>query len=455
MIKTKTENSITFHIETLERPENLVEEKLFSEIAQTFSNKIEYLPNPDEKLISGGYHAFLHGLYLAYSEHRPFTLSPDMIWLLVLQGISNHVNYEHKSGNNLFPQLKEPRTITIRNDNIKLGNPDNPWHETTSALSNEVEKIVGSDIISDLRTDFSTTNIASKVANEITILDTFKPYFTYAIYASICGIPELKLEGSSGDWNQVLQKLDTLKKYELEWWYNDLKPIITNIKNTAEGNIDNEFWMHIFKVHTVEDYGPPKRIDGWITKFFPYNQKGERIKLNEIGGFNIESIFKELPPQIVCVGFKHLLCDLNDIVLEETFLEYWGGFISTSQDTETQFLKPEINWFISYPTSILERYDDPETDIDEQMPPSKILHNLTTIPEEVFLIKKWHALELNFLRKVIIPEHIKHLNFKFLIINGDVDNTTLEKLKSYFNPSKTFVKINGNPLYDKPNDIID
>ncbi len=90
----------------------------------------------------------------------------------------------------------------------------------------------------------------------------------------------------------------------------------------------------------------------------------------------------------MCVGFKHLLCDLNDIVLEETFLEYWGGFISTSQDTETQFLKPEINWFISYPTSILERYDDPETDIDEQMPPSKILHNLTTIPEEIFLIKK-------------------------------------------------------------------
>jgi hypothetical protein len=442
MIITKTENSITFHIETLERPQSLVKEEAFRQLAQKFSSKIEYLPNPDTKLIDGGHHAFLYGLYLAYAEHRPFTLSPDMIWLLILQGIANHVNFSHEAGNNLFPQLQEPRTITIENNKIKLGDPESPWHETTEALSKEVEQIVGSEIVGELRADFSTTTTAAKVVSEITILDTFKPYFTYQTRMSICGIPELKLEGSVADWNHVLEKLEVLKKYDLKWWYDDLKPIITKIKNTAEATIDNEFWMHIFKVHTVEDYGPPNRIDGWITKFFPYDRDGERINLKEVGGFQVEDIFKKLPTQVVSVDFKHLLCDATGVVIETTPLEYWGGFMGVSQEANSHFLKPEINWFISYPTSIFERYGDSEEE-DSHFPPSRKIHNLTTIPEEIFRVNEWHVLELNFLGKVDIPERMATLTCNILIINGIISEETIKRLCSYFDLTKRILMING------------
>jgi hypothetical protein len=454
MITTKTENSITFHIETLERPDTLVKEEAFSQIAQHFSSKIEYIPNPDETLIAGGHHAFLYGLYLAYSEHRPFTLSPDMIWLLILQGIANHVNFSHQAGNNLFPQLKELRTITIENNKIKLGDPKSPWHETTEALSQEVEQIVGSEIVGELRADFSTTSTAAKVVSEITILDTFKPYFTYAVAVSVCGIPELKLEGSVGDWNRVLEKLEVLKKYDLEWWYDDLKPIISNIKNTAEASIDNEFWMQIFKVHTVENYGPPKQIDGWITKFFPYDRDGERINLSEVGGFTVEDIFKKLPTQVVSVDFKHVLRNLAGEVLETTPLEYWGGFMGVSQDSDTHFLKPEINWFISYPTSIFERYGDSDAKTDPYFPPSNKVHNLIVIPEEIFRVKEWHALELNFLGKVEIPERMAELKFNILIINGAIDEETIKRLCSYFDLTKRIIMINGEK-YGHISGIID
>ena len=449
MITTKTENSITFHIETLERPEQLAEERVFSEIAQTFSNKIEYLPNPDEKLIDGGYHSFLYGMYLAYSEHRPFTLSPDMIWLLILQGISNHVNHQKKSGNNLFPHLGEGRTISIRNDKIKLGDSTSPWHKTTSAFSEEIEKIVGAELVGELRADFSTTTLASKVVSEITIMDTFKAYFKYVIHRAICGIPEITLEGSVNDWNHLLDKLEILKKYDLSWWYDDVKPIIEKIKNTAAEIIDTKFWMHMFKIHTKDEYGEPKSIDGWITKFFPFYKNGGRIDLKEQTGILIEDIFELLPKQMVHVDFTHVLTDAKGNPIEETAMEYWGGFVGIAQDSKTQRLTPKIDWFVSHAAKQFERDIDVEKESSEYYSPAKMFHNITQIPDEVFEKQEWDELGLFFLGKVNIPERFKEIKFKDLYISGTIDDETTERLKSYFNWKRKYILINGERLGEK------
>ncbi|WP_298513701.1 DUF4419 domain-containing protein [uncultured Kordia sp.] len=456
MIKTKIENSITFHIETLDRPTDLVEEKAFSEIVQTFSNKIEYLPNPDEKLISGGYHSFLYGLYLAYSQHRPFTLSPDMIWLLVLQGISNHVNHQRKSGNDLFPQLSAGQVIAIRNDNIKLGDPTSPWHEATSTFSDEIEKILGADLVSELRADFSTTTLASKVVSEITIMDTFKAYFEYIIYRCICGIPEMTVEGSAGDWNHLLDKLDILKKYDLAWWHEDLYPIITKIRNTAQEDIDNEFWMNIFKIHTIEEYGSPKYIDGWITKFFPFSKNGGRIDLKECTGISIEDIFKMLPKQMIHVDFKHVLVN-TDGATEKTDMEYWGGFVGITQDHQTQRLTPKIDWFVSHAAKEFERDIDIEKESAEYGKPAKMFYNISQIPEEVFEKQEWEDLGLFFFGKVVIPERFKDIKFYSLYIGGDIDVETTERLTSYYQSEEIrfSIYINGNPLFEKEEIPID
>ena len=36
-------------------------------------------------------HPLVTALHLAYAEHRPVRLSPDMIWLLICQGVAQHV----------------------------------------------------------------------------------------------------------------------------------------------------------------------------------------------------------------------------------------------------------------------------------------------------------------------------------------------------------------------------
>jgi hypothetical protein len=445
MIRTK--NSVTFHIETLERPKKLVEEKPFSEIVKTFSDKVEFLPNPDAKLIPGGYHSFIYGLYLAYSEHRPFTLSPDMIWLLVLQGISNHVNFSHESGNNIFPNFTDKKKIVIQNDKIKIGDPSSPWGESIEEFSNEIEEIFGSEMIGDLRSDFSTTTAASKVVSEITIMDTFKAYFKYIVFTTICGIPEMKLEGTTDDWNHLLNKLQILKKYDMEWWYNDLKPILTNIKNTSKENIDTDFWMQMFKIHTIEEYGNPKYIDGWITKFYPYDRSGKRFDISKISMLSVEDIFKELPKQVVTVDFKHQLKDNFGNIIGETPLEYWGGFVGISQNHNTQFLKPEIGWFVSHPMKTFEKDVDAKREANEYYQPSKAYYNLTKIPDEVFKEKrKWDVLSLDFLGKCTNIARMKEIEFSALYLNGDIDDEAIKHIEASSNVKRKYILINGKRL---------
>jgi hypothetical protein len=38
------------------------------------------------------YHPFIASVHLAFAEHRPLVLSPDMIWTAILQGLAHHTH---------------------------------------------------------------------------------------------------------------------------------------------------------------------------------------------------------------------------------------------------------------------------------------------------------------------------------------------------------------------------
>ncbi len=37
-------------------------------------------------------HGLVHAVYLAFSQHRPLVLTPDVIWITLAQGFAQHVN---------------------------------------------------------------------------------------------------------------------------------------------------------------------------------------------------------------------------------------------------------------------------------------------------------------------------------------------------------------------------
>ena len=58
----------------------------------------------------------------------------------------------------------------------------------------------------------------------------------------MCGIPKVKLIGSSDDWAQLIEKTKKLAEFELEQWISSLIPVLEKILKAYEGEVDTVFW---------------------------------------------------------------------------------------------------------------------------------------------------------------------------------------------------------------------
>ena len=79
---------VTIKIEELSRPDALLPVWKVDKDVNTLSVNVD----ADRLVLQYGNHPFFYGMYEAYASHRPFVLSPDMIWLLISQGFSHHIN---------------------------------------------------------------------------------------------------------------------------------------------------------------------------------------------------------------------------------------------------------------------------------------------------------------------------------------------------------------------------
>lgn len=350
---------ITFLVEDLEKPtqslittdyDNLWRNLILSDYDLTFYQverdslivpyEIVATGDAPEKLVTYGYNSFFNGMYRAYSEHCPFVLSPDMIWLLISQGFANHINSNAEELRHLFVNFEGKRELIVQNDKIDPDWPDSPWEEIFPEFINQISKYTMPELTDIFDTDFSTTTITEKIASQITLMDAFKEYFEFIILRVACGIPEITLLGTPDDWEDLRARALRLAKYGLEWWISEIDPLLEQFTETSRGNIDTQFWMNMFKIHSKGGCGMPDTFDGWIIKFFPYDTYGKRNDLQKIVGI------RSLPSEIVKVDLKHRTQEPSGNIVKETQLELWAGFIGLEQDEESFSLTPRIGWMI-------------------------------------------------------------------------------------------------------------
>jgi len=350
------QNGVTFQIEELSKPKESLPLNSFNEICEnlilfdastsryeTKKKNMNSLFNIiaksqlSDSLVDFGYHSFFGGMYRAYADHRPFVLSPDMIWLLISQGFAQHIHANSEALRHYFVDFSGKETLIVETNEITLDNPNSPWEKIFPEFTKQVAAYTGSEFINVLTADFTTTTPVEKMASEITIMETMKPYFDYTI-TTLCGIPEITLQGTTEDWQKILEKTKQLEKYDLQWWTNALEPILEEFIKASKGEINKEFWRNMFKVHSQKEYGKLAIIDGWIVRFFPYDNKQQRNNLKEL---EYES-GRNLPNEIVKVDLKYI----NLATGETTPLELWAGFFGVEQNKENFALTPKIGWMI-------------------------------------------------------------------------------------------------------------
>jgi hypothetical protein len=342
-------------------------------------------PNPNEtpteRLIrlhrgSGVMHPFVGAVHAAYQNHRPLILSPDMFWLLIIQGLAQHINHSPEKYREQFVAFSGKTCLEVHRDDFIKGALENTWEDVFSEFSAKIQQHVGDRNYSSIVAEFSTTGRVEKAAFEIVLMDCVQSYFKFVVH-SLCGIPEVILEGEPEDWARVRNKTQVLgAMFDANWWTDELVPVLDLIAENADGRNNPELWENIYKdMHFASGNS---RISGWIIKFFPYLSRGGRnsailemasrsppggkrsgIDRTGLGRKSAEALSTRPGRQEFDTSFARLGISAEDLPgslsrvpflwnhVDDTYnMEFLAGFMGYTQDPESLAVRPKIGWAV-------------------------------------------------------------------------------------------------------------
>jgi hypothetical protein len=285
--------------------------------------------------------SFVNAVHLAFSHHYPLVLSPDMIWLCIMQGLSFHINANAEQLRKHFVSHEGKKELHVRRYDFVKG-LQNPWEEVFPEFTDQIKEHIGSETHDLIMPRFSTTGPVEKAVCEIVLMESMKSYFKYQFH-SLCGIPEITLEGTTADWQLIRKNAENLTQYDLGWWIPHLLPVLDQFVAASSGKINKKFWSSLYKINGASggDY-----VSGWILKLFPYIGvngdtrsrwlESSEGKKNPWAGVTTE----QFPSGLSQAPFQwHYFAETYN-------MSFVGGFLATAQDPDTLAIRPQIGWAI-------------------------------------------------------------------------------------------------------------
>ena len=225
----RTYESINFDVEKdLKKPENPLRKKYIKSIfADLFKKRkiiisektgakmytrenepleiLHYtLDTNEEEIFNHGKSSLIQGLILAYKNHYPITITPDMIWILILQGFSRFMEEYAEQMREKFVNFEGQKDLKVeRLQYSPYSATKEVWDGIMKEFVEKIGKNVGQETIDNLECNFSTTSPAALVTSQVSIMSAMKQYFTYRVLMGGCGISNITLEGSIQDWEKI------------------------------------------------------------------------------------------------------------------------------------------------------------------------------------------------------------------------------------------------------------
>ena len=355
-VSAQEKQSITFKVEDVEIAEDFLPVRNGADLGRKWAEGGPYLGSSfaNKSLVDGDDNAFFSMVCLAYAQHRPIVLSPDIMWIIICNGFSQYVNRDPEKFRQYLVNYDDKETLVIRTG-----------LETTTAqkvqkFADLIAKETKGDIAELMTCNFSTTGMMEKMVSQITLMDAVKEYFDYLELLQGCGIPSVTLEGTPDDWRLLREKTRKLGEFGVKKWTDKLDPILAEFVLASEGKPNLKFWWNMaIKGRPVDfhlkagggclpAYGPTP-FDGWFLEFIPFDNRGERPEKIAYG--------HELPPLMTSVPIIQFVEDDFGNCIGINTLELRGGIVGLAQDTATMALRPEIGWLVR---------NDPTIEFDEE-----------------------------------------------------------------------------------------
>ena len=369
----QTYESINFDVEKdLKKPENplrkkyiksifadlfkkrkiIISEKTGAKIYARENEPLEILhytlDTNEEEIFNHGKSSLIQGLILAYKNHYPITITPDMIWILILQGFSRFMEKYAEQMREKFVNFEGKKDLKVeRLQYSPYSATKEVWDGIMKEFVEKIGKNVGQETIDNLECNFSTTSPVALVTSQVSIMSAMKQYFTYRVLMGGCGISNITLEGSIQDWEKIKSKLEFLSTKGLEWYTQHLIPIINNFIETkkyysAKGKLSDdliEFWKRMIRLKGKGGAYDPHIINGWIVNFIP-NLLNEKPEVYE------ELYETNIPDQIISCPMELTWIPPPGNKKYEFKCSLFSGFYGMIQDKETFNVRPVIGYAI-------------------------------------------------------------------------------------------------------------
>ena len=301
-------------------------------------------------------HPVLKGYYQSYVNHMPVSINADILWMLIVQGFSRHIDQNAESLRNKLVDFDGKKALFVDGDELTIEEiTQEGWERTFREFVEKIKENAGETMIKLMTPSFSTTTPTIQVSSQIAIMSCFKNYFKFIRFYGGCGFPYINLEGTLNDYEQLKNKVEKLMGFDIDDWIKELIIIIDKIIETKKGKIDVNFWKNmIINKETVEPRGSGEltkvnNIDGWLLNFYPYYKKDDYYKFCE----KLERR-RDFNKPIDVKGLKYLPEEFIEVPLtmvhkqtfEVTELSVKTGILGMIQE-KNGLIKPEIGWFIS------------------------------------------------------------------------------------------------------------
>lgn len=283
-------------------------------------------------------HPLITAARLAHDQHRPLVLSPDMVWLTILQSFSDHLEANWEAMKSRIVDSTYSRLpLVVSTAEFPFGSPEAPWFELIASGTNQLRANVTEEVAALFGLSFSTTQPVQRTAMDLAFLSGLSQYASFLDGFRICGIPSITLEGTTDDWKRILAAVDVLESFELEWWTSHLRPICEEFVRAAEGNPNLEHWKTIATAHPNECSGDDY-VTGWIGILCAYQNRRLGFRRNgRLEGMELGPRLGEFPLGISDVEMHSQRASVVHLI---------GGFLGVGQDADSKALRPKVGWAV-------------------------------------------------------------------------------------------------------------
>jgi len=217
------------------------EESYFANLKQIYYSSIPL----NKKIKTFKDHPVLYGYYKAWVDHCPISISPNIIWQLILNGIIQHINVNSEEYRHNFVEFKDKKILKVKiyKDNPNINKED--WETFINNISKQIKENTKKDIYDNIVLNFTTNTKDLLLVQQISSMSILKQYFEYEFEISIiCGFPYIELEGEIEDWQLILNKIQKFKNLGIDNWIEIIEKILIKIINSKKGEIDMHFWKN-------------------------------------------------------------------------------------------------------------------------------------------------------------------------------------------------------------------